>query len=137
MNIHIHIRTHTHTGVSAHTYTIYVHTHTQVCQVNGAESWFTFMLIEYTQKHIVVPDKAIGDKVNLEVDVVRSLFLSLSLSLSLSRSLSLALSLSRARSLSLARALSISPSPSTLHQVRNYVGRSLGNTFSSLFLSSR
>ena len=39
--------------------------------MNSAESWFTFMLIEYTQKHIVVPDKVVGDKVNLEVDVVR------------------------------------------------------------------
>ena len=41
-----------------------------VCEVNAAESWFTFMLIEYTQKHIIVPQKAVGDKVNLEVDVV-------------------------------------------------------------------
>jgi len=41
-----------------------------VCEVNTAESWFTFMLIEYTQKHIIVPGKAVGDKVNLEVDVV-------------------------------------------------------------------
>ena len=41
-----------------------------VCEVNTAESWFTFMLIEYTQKHIIVPQKALGDKVNLEVDVV-------------------------------------------------------------------
>jgi riboflavin synthase len=28
------------------------------------------MLIEYTQKHIVLPDKPVGDKVNLEVDVI-------------------------------------------------------------------
>ena len=41
-----------------------------VCEVNAAESWFTFMLIEYTQKHIIVPQKQVGDKVNLEVDVV-------------------------------------------------------------------
>ncbi len=30
---------------------------------------FTFMLIAYTQKHIVMPLKAVGDRVNLEVDV--------------------------------------------------------------------
>jgi len=41
-----------------------------VCEVNFEECWFTFMLIGYTQKHIIVPDKSVGDKVNLEVDVV-------------------------------------------------------------------
>lgn len=34
---------------------------------------FTFMLIAHTQKHIIVPLKAIGDKVNLEVDVMGKL----------------------------------------------------------------
>ena len=42
-----------------------------VCKVNFEECWFTFMLIDYTQKHIVVPGKAVGEKVNLEVDVVK------------------------------------------------------------------
>jgi len=41
-----------------------------VVESNQAESWFTVMLIEYTQKHIVLPDKPVGDKVNLEVDVI-------------------------------------------------------------------
>ena len=43
-----------------------------VCDVNVAEGWFTFMLVEYTQKHIVVPlksDDGTG-KVNIEVDVL-------------------------------------------------------------------
>ena len=33
------------------------------------EGSFTFMLIAYTQKHIITPLKAVGDRVNLEVDV--------------------------------------------------------------------
>ena len=33
------------------------------------EGSFTFMLIAYTQKHIIMPLKAVGDRVNLEVDV--------------------------------------------------------------------
>jgi len=41
-----------------------------VCDVNTEESWFTFMLVEYTQKKIVIPAKMKGDKVNLEVDVL-------------------------------------------------------------------
>ena len=43
-----------------------------VCEVNQKECWFTFMLVEYTQKHIVVPlKKADGTGiVNLEVDVL-------------------------------------------------------------------
>lgn len=41
-----------------------------VCDVNTEECCFTFMLIEYTQKHIIVPLKKPGDKVNLEVDVI-------------------------------------------------------------------
>ena len=40
-----------------------------VCNVNNAEGWFDFMLVAYTQQHIVVPKKAVGDKVNIEVDV--------------------------------------------------------------------
>ena len=36
---------------------------------NNVEGWFDFMLVAYTQQHIVVPKKAPGDKVNIEVDV--------------------------------------------------------------------
>jgi riboflavin synthase len=41
-----------------------------VVDVDYEQKWFTFMLVEYTQKHIIVPLKNIGDKVNLEVDVL-------------------------------------------------------------------
>ena len=41
-----------------------------VCEVDTTESWFTLMLIEYTQKKIIVPAKAVGDLVNIEVDVL-------------------------------------------------------------------
>lgn len=46
-----------------------------VCDVksseeNGGENWFTFMLVEYTQKKIIIPMKAVGDTVNIEVDVL-------------------------------------------------------------------
>jgi riboflavin synthase len=41
-----------------------------VVDVNAAQARFSFMLIEYTQKKIVIPQKAVGDKVNLEVDVL-------------------------------------------------------------------
>lgn len=41
-----------------------------VCEVNQAEGWFNFMLIEFTQQKVIIPKKAVGDKVNLEVDVI-------------------------------------------------------------------
>lgn len=41
-----------------------------VCDVNRQENWFTFMLVEYTQKKIVITKKNIEDKVNIEVDVL-------------------------------------------------------------------
>jgi riboflavin synthase len=41
-----------------------------VCEVNKEECWFTFMLVDYTQKKIILPEKEIGDKVNIEVDVL-------------------------------------------------------------------
>lgn len=45
-----------------------------VCDVTsegeGGENWFTFMLVEYTQKKIILPSKKIGDTVNVEVDVL-------------------------------------------------------------------
>eukprot|EP00957_Ditylum_brightwellii_P003157 240374-Ditylum_brightwellii.AAC.1 len=41
-----------------------------VCEVDMAANTFTFMLVEYTQKKIIVPAKLKGDKVNIEVDVL-------------------------------------------------------------------
>lgn len=41
-----------------------------VVDVNTEEQWFSFMLVEYTQKKIIIPAKQPGDKVNLEVDVL-------------------------------------------------------------------
>lgn len=32
--------------------------------------WFTFMLVPHTQRHVVLPDRAAGARVNLEVDVL-------------------------------------------------------------------
>ncbi len=43
-----------------------------VCEVDNRreESWFTFMLVEYTQKKIIIPKKQIGELLNIEVDVL-------------------------------------------------------------------
>ncbi|KAI2495281.1 Lumazine binding domain [Fragilaria crotonensis] len=41
-----------------------------VVDVNTVEKWFSFMLVEYTQKKIIIPAKLPGAKVNLEVDVL-------------------------------------------------------------------
>ncbi len=41
-----------------------------VCEVNRAESWFTFMLVQYTQNHIIIPHKPVGGLVNIELDVM-------------------------------------------------------------------
>jgi riboflavin synthase len=41
-----------------------------VVDVDTEENWFSFMLVEYTQKKIIIPAKQPGDKVNLEVDVL-------------------------------------------------------------------
>ena len=41
-----------------------------VVDVNTAEKCFSFMLVEYTQKKIIIPAKLPGAKVNLEVDVL-------------------------------------------------------------------
>ena len=45
-----------------------------VCDVStGVEvedNWFTFMLVEYTQKKIILSFKEMGDTVNIEVDVL-------------------------------------------------------------------
>jgi riboflavin synthase len=40
-----------------------------VCEVNTTEGWFNFMLVAYTQQHIIIPKKPLGGKVNIEVDV--------------------------------------------------------------------
>ncbi|KAL9190983.1 hypothetical protein ACHAXT_000689 [Thalassiosira profunda] len=45
-----------------------------VCDVKSegpdGDNWFTFMLVEYTQKKIIIPSKQVGDTVNIEVDVL-------------------------------------------------------------------
>ena len=41
-----------------------------VVDVNPQEQWFTFMLVEYTQKKIIIPSKQVDGKVNIEVDVL-------------------------------------------------------------------
>jgi riboflavin synthase len=41
-----------------------------VVDVNRVEGWFTFMLVAYTQQHIIIPRKQKGDRVNLETDVL-------------------------------------------------------------------
>lgn len=43
-----------------------------VCEVDSrpGEKWFTFMLVEYTQKKIVIPQKDVGEKLNIELDVL-------------------------------------------------------------------
>lgn len=41
-----------------------------VCEVNDQENYFSIMLIDYTQKNVIMPQKMVGDRVNLEVDMV-------------------------------------------------------------------
>ncbi|CAN0135533.1 unnamed protein product [Ascophyllum nodosum] len=41
-----------------------------VCEVNYEECWFSFMLVAYTQRNVIIPSKSEGDTVNLEVDVL-------------------------------------------------------------------
>lgn len=41
-----------------------------VVDVDAEKRTFSFMLVEYTQKKIIIPQKSIGEKVNLEVDVL-------------------------------------------------------------------
>ncbi|CAG8657962.1 7396_t:CDS:2, partial [Paraglomus occultum] len=41
-----------------------------IIDVNDAEAWFTIMLVAYTQEHVIFPLKKIGDKVNIEVDML-------------------------------------------------------------------
>ena len=41
-----------------------------VVSVNAKECTFSVMLIQYTQEHVIMPLKKIGDRINLEVDQV-------------------------------------------------------------------
>ncbi|CAG8614243.1 11075_t:CDS:2, partial [Scutellospora calospora] len=41
-----------------------------VCEVNDSEKWFSIMLVAYTQSHVTMPSKKVGDKVNIEVDML-------------------------------------------------------------------
>ncbi|KAK9703758.1 Riboflavin synthase alpha chain [Basidiobolus ranarum] len=41
-----------------------------VCEVNYTEKWFTFMMVAYTQGHVIMPSKNPGDRVNIEVDML-------------------------------------------------------------------
>ncbi|KAJ2801039.1 Riboflavin synthase alpha chain [Coemansia furcata] len=41
-----------------------------VCDVNDNEAWFTIMMIAYTQTHVIMPTKRVGDLVNIEVDML-------------------------------------------------------------------
>jgi len=40
-----------------------------VCKVDRLEGWFNLMLVQHTQQVIIMPQKEVGDRVNLEVDV--------------------------------------------------------------------
>ena len=41
-----------------------------VCDVDQGKGTFSFMLIEFTQQKVIIPKKAVGEFVNLEVDVI-------------------------------------------------------------------
>lgn len=41
-----------------------------VVNVNEEAGWFDFMLVRYTQDNVVLPRKKVGDKVNLEADIL-------------------------------------------------------------------
>ena len=43
---------------------------TSLTVVDTGDNWFNVTLVAYTQQHIVMPSKATGDKVNVEVDVL-------------------------------------------------------------------
>jgi riboflavin synthase len=44
-----------------------------VCDVDLGSGFFTFMLVAYTQSRVIIAGKAVGERVNLEVDVVGKL----------------------------------------------------------------
>jgi len=43
-----------------------------ICEVDARPeaSWFTFMLVAHTQQNVIIPAKAPGERVNIEVDVL-------------------------------------------------------------------
>lgn len=41
-----------------------------VCDVDDAERTFSIMMIAHTQSHVIMPLKKIGDRVNVEVDML-------------------------------------------------------------------
>jgi riboflavin synthase len=43
---------------------------TSLTVIDVSEDRFTFMLVAYTRQHIVLPRRALGSRVNLEVDVI-------------------------------------------------------------------
>jgi len=43
---------------------------TSLTVVDVGDDWFNVTLVAYTQSHIVMPTKAVGDAVNIEVDVL-------------------------------------------------------------------
>lgn len=43
---------------------------TSLTVVDVGENWFNVTLVAYTQAHIVLPQRAVGDTVNIEVDVL-------------------------------------------------------------------
>ena len=45
-----------------------------VCEVDHAAGTFNFMLIAFTQEKVVIEKKAVGEFVNLEVDVISKYF---------------------------------------------------------------
>ncbi len=43
---------------------------TSLTVVDVGEDWFNVTLVAYTQQHIIMPGKSVGDSVNVEVDVL-------------------------------------------------------------------
>jgi len=43
---------------------------TSLTVVDVGEDWFNVTLVAYTQQHIVLPSKSVGDAINIEVDVL-------------------------------------------------------------------
>nr|MBX2882721.1 riboflavin synthase [Granulosicoccus sp.] len=43
---------------------------TSLTVVAVGDDWFNVTLVAYTQQHIIMPKKSVGDAVNIEVDVL-------------------------------------------------------------------
>jgi riboflavin synthase len=41
-----------------------------VCDVDDKDNWFTIMMIPFTKDHVIMPTKKVGDKVNVEMDML-------------------------------------------------------------------